>query len=203
MQTTTTTTRTRRFAPLVAVAAIAAFMVAPATGEAFRFGAKLTPQVQPSNAGDGHDCRPNPGYCSWVMNEAYGRPNGGHKSKYRGVIRKIRLIANVPGSFRLQIVKVGPKGYGKVIRNGRKISYQGQSDPNAIDYEIETFKVKMPVKKGHRLAIKASNTSLLRCSSGGPNTLFWQPPLKLGAGFSHYDDDDGCWLLLEAIAKKR
>jgi hypothetical protein len=40
---------------------------------------------------------------------------------------------------------------------------------------------------------------MLRCSSGGTNQLLFQPPLPVGGPFEKADDDDGCWLLLEAI----
>ena len=202
MNTSTTSHRIRRFLPVAMIVAIGAIMVAPSSSMAFRFGSELTPETQPSNAGDGHDCAPNPGYCTWVMNEAYGRPDGGEKSKYKGKLKRIRLIANVPGSFRLQIVKVRPNGAAKVVRKGRVINYQGQPDPNADDYLVESFPVNIRIKKGHRLAIKTSSTSLVRCSSGGPNSLLYQPPLAFGGGFNQYDATDGCWLLIEGVAKR-
>lgn len=198
------TSRIKRFLPIAMVVAMAAIMVSPASGMAFRFGSKLTTEVQPSNAGNGHECQPNPGMCTWAMGEAYGRPNGGERSPFTGTLRRIRLIAQVPGSFRLQIVKVRPDGTAKLIRNGRKVNYQGQpvnEDPES--YRIESFRVKLPIKKGQRLAIKTSSTSLVRCSSGGPNSLLYQPPLLKGAGFRQASEDDGCWLLLEAIGRKR
>jgi len=203
VNTSTDTRRIRRYAPIAMVVALAALMVAPSSGMAFRVGSKLTTETQPSNAGDGHECQPLPGTCTWAMNEAYGRPNGGERSPFTGKLRKIRLIAQVPGSFRLQIVKVKPNGAGKLIRKGPVIHYQGQPENGDPDqYVIESFRVKVPIKKGQRLAIKTSSTSLVRCSSGGPNSLLWQPPLARGAGFSHYDADDGCWLLLEGIGKR-
>jgi hypothetical protein len=135
------------------------------------------------------------------MNEAYGRPNGGHKSPKAGTIKKIRLIAENPGSFRLQIVRARATdtGFeGKAIRTGPKIAYQGQ--PDEFDpYRVEVFRVHVPVRKGERLAIRAKKTSLLRCSSGGPNTLLFNPPLAVGTGYHDRFDDEGCWLLLEAV----
>jgi hypothetical protein len=195
----------RRYLPIATVAAMAALMVVPSSGMAFRFGSELTGETQPSNAGDGHECAPNPGVCTWAMGEAYGRPDGGERSPFTGTLRRIRLIAQVPGTFRLQIVKITPDGEGKAIRNGRIVNYQGQpenADPED-PYVIESFKVKMPIKKGQRLGIRTSNNSLVRCSSGGPNSLLWQPPLVPGALFSTPDADDGCWLLLEAIGKRK
>jgi hypothetical protein len=59
----------------------------------------------------------------------------------------------------------------------------------------------VPVKKGQSLAIRSSETSMLRCSSGGPNQLIFSPPLSLGNPFQPATDTDGCWLLLEAVIK--
>lgn len=205
MQNTTSikTSRIRRFFPVAMVVATAALMVAPASGMAFKFGSELTPETQPSNAGDGHDCAPDPGTCTWAMNEAYGRPDGGHKSPFTGKLKQVRLIAQVAGTAKLQIVKVNGAEQAKVVRQGPTINYDGQPAGDADTYEIESFPVNIPIKKGQSLAIKTSSTSLVRCSSGGPNSLLFQPPLAPGAGFRTADADDGCWLLLEGIGKKQ
>src|SRR5262245_513279 len=202
---TAKTHRIRRYLPIAMVVAAAALMVAPASGMAARFGSELTPDTQPSNAGDGHECAPNPGTCTWGMNEAYGRPDGGEISPITGTLKSIRLIAQVPGSFKLQILKVTGSNnsyQGKVVRQGPTINYQGQPAGNPDTYTIESFPVNVPIKKGQRLGISTNKTSLLRCSSGGPTSLIWPPPLASGAGFRATDADDGCWLLLEGVVKK-
>jgi hypothetical protein len=89
------------------------------------------------------------------------------------------------------------------VRNGPTIAYQGQqytdpeTDPDT--YKVESFKVDVPVKKGQSLAIRSSETSMLRCSSGGPNQLIFQLPHSLGNPFQTATDTDGCRLLLEAV----
>jgi hypothetical protein len=179
-------------------------MALPASGMAFRFGSELTTETQPSNAGDGHECAPGPGICTWAQNEAYGRPDGGQRSPYSGKLKSVRLIAQVPGSFQLQIVKIKPDNSTKVVRQGPTINYQGQPAGDPLTYTIETFPVgNLPIKRGQSLAIKTTSTSLVRCSSGGDNSLLFQPPLAPGAGFRAPDADDGCWLLLEGVAKKQ
>jgi hypothetical protein len=137
------------------------------------------------------------------MNEAYGRPNRGHKASRRGTIRKIRLVAGDEGRFRLQIARAHEttSGFeGKVVRNGPVIEYDGQPDPNE-PYVVEVFNVNVPIRRGERLAIRTNKTSTLRCSSGGPNTLLFYPPLAPGAGFRANSNDEGCWLLLEAVVR--
>jgi hypothetical protein len=192
---------------LVALTAAAALLAIPAAqGAIFKFGSKLNNTVQPSNAGTAHKCSDShPSWkCTWVMNEAYGRPDGGEKSPKDGKITQIRLIAGEAGSFRLQIVrtrKVDNDTYkAKVVRQGPTIHYTGQPDPDE-PYKVETFSVNITIKKGERLAIRTGKTSTLRCSSGGPNTLMYHPPLEPGAAFRANGLDDGCWMLIEAVAK--
>jgi hypothetical protein len=210
-ETRTHTTRTRIFATGIAAAlAVVAMMIAPALGAAapVKFGSKLNPTVQPSNSLPGLMCEhQTPGAtCTMVQNEAYGRPDGGELAPKTGTIRKIRLIAGGPGSFKLQIAKVKRStlfgtNEAKVVYNGPRISYQGQTEANFEDdsYRVETFDVDVPVKKGQQLALKGNVTSMVRCSSGGDNTLVYTPPL--GSSFRPATNTDGCWILMEAVIK--
>jgi hypothetical protein len=199
-------TTTRRLALLPATLATAALLLTPAASMAGpHFGAKLTPDVQPSNASTAHPCTPIEGQpCTRVEMVGYYRPEQPNAPK-SGTIKRIRLIAGEAGSFRLQIAKARPGSrQAKIVRNGPRISYQGQQlteDADTDTYTIESFKVNVKVKRGEYLAIKSTSTSMLRCSSGGPNQLIFQPPLALGSPFRSADDTDGCWLLLEAAMK--
>jgi len=174
---------------------------------ATRFGAKLDSQTQPSNAGNGHFCFQNsPGVtCSWVLEDAFQRefPAGtnGHLAPKDGTIAHIRLIACAPGTFVLQ---VGPASgrttkKAKARRSGPVINYKG--DPlhcSGDTFTIETFNVNVPVLKNDYLMVYANKVGFLRCSSGGTNTLKFNPPLVDGAAFRQSNLSEGCWLLLEA-----
>jgi len=205
------TTKTNKIARtgILAAIAVVAMMVAPALGAAapVKFGSKLNPTVQPSNSLPGLRCSQEaPGPCTFVQEEAYGRPDGGELAPKTGTIKKIRLIAGGPGSFKLQITKVkrstlfGTNG-AKVVANGPRISYQGQTEANfeSDSYRVETFDVDVPVKKGQQLALKGNITSMIRCSSGGDNTLVYTPPL--GSSFRPATNTDGCWILMEAVIR--
>lgn len=196
-----TGTTARRLALVLALGA-AALLAVPATGmAATKFGAKLNGTVQPSNSLPAHSCELGmPAPCTRVSMEAYGRPDGGEKAPKDGVIDKIKLIAGGAGHFRLQLAraKPGPEK-AKIVRQGPRIDYQGQGPNWNEPYEVEKFNVNLPVHQGEYLAIKARKTSMLRCSSGGPNQLLFQPALPVGGPFESADDTDGCWLLLEAI----
>jgi len=203
-----TTQKIARRTGLLAAVASVALMLTPASGlgkAPVKFGAKLDPTVQPSNSLPAHPCtQAAPGKpCTMVLNDAYGRA-GVERAPKSGTIKKIRLIAGGPGSFRLQIAKVRQADdYAKVVASGSKISYTGQSDANweSDDYKVEAFDVNVPVKKGQQLALRGNYTSMVRCSSGGPNTLIYQPPPALGGPFAPATDTDGCWILMEAVIR--
>ena len=198
-----------RRAGLLAALASLALAVTPSAGIAsapVKFGAKLNSTVQPSNSLPGLTCNgPETPLtaCTMVLNEAYGRPDGGEIAPKTGTIKKIRLIAGGPGSFRLMAVKHINGTDSKVTRRGQKISYTGQveSAEEEGDYRVESFPVDMQIKKGMQLAIRGNITSMIRCSSGGDNTLIYSPPLFLGGSFTAASSTDGCWLLMEAIIK--
>lgn len=189
--------------------AVIAMTIVPATALAApaKFGSKLDPTVQPSNSLPGLKCSQEaPGPCTMIQNEAYGRPDGSELAPKTGTIKKIRLIAGGPGSFKLQIAKVKRStlfgtNEAKVVYNGPRISYQGQTEANfeSSNYRVETFNVNVPVKKGQQLALKGNITSMVRCSSGGDNTLIYTPPL--GSSFRPATETDGCWILMEAVIR--
>jgi hypothetical protein len=193
---------------IFAALAVLAVTIVPATASAapVKFGSKLNPTVQPSNSLPGLGCGEIAGPCTFVQQEAYGRPDGGELAPKTGTIKKIRLIAGGPGSFKLQIAKVKRStlfgtNEAKVVASGPRISYQGQTEANdeAGSYRVETFDVNVPVKKGQQLALKGNVTSMVRCSSGGDNTLIYTPPL--GSAFRPATNTDGCWILMEAVIR--
>jgi hypothetical protein len=205
--TSTAPKKIARWTGLAAAAASLALMVAPATGLAkapVKFGAKLNPTVQPSNSMPAHPCTQEAAgqYCTMIENDAYGRP-GVERAPKSGRIRVIRVIAGGPGSFRPQIAKVRADNQAKVLRTGPKLSYQGQDEANweSDDYNVEKFKVNIPVKKGQQLALLGNYTSMVRCSSGGDNTLIYQPVLRPRNPFQPTTDTDGCWILMEAVIR--
>jgi hypothetical protein len=209
----TTAQKIARRSGLLAAVASLALVVAPAAGQAkapVKFGSQLNPTVQPSNSLPGLACSQEaPGVaCTMVLNEAYGRPDGGELAPRSGTIKRIRVIAGGPGSFKLQIAKLkrstlNGANKAKVVYNGPRLSYQGQTEASfeSDSYRVESFKVNVPVKKGQQLALRGNITSMIRCSSGGDNTLIYTPPLFPRGPFTPASNDDGCWLLMEAVIR--
>ncbi|HSS33319.1 MAG TPA: hypothetical protein VLL27_08585 [Solirubrobacterales bacterium] len=206
----------RRAGLFFALAGLAAAMVAPAQGLAaapVKFGSKLNPTIQPSNSLPGMTCggAAMPGTaCTMVQDEAYGRPDGGELAPKTGTIKKIRIIAGGPGSFRPQIATVKHSASttlgatkAKVTYSGPKLSYTGQTEANYEDdsYKVESFNVSIPVKKGQQLALRGNISSMIRCSSGGHNTLIFSPALRTGGPLQGATDANGCWILMEAVIR--
>ncbi|MEZ5076569.1 MAG: hypothetical protein R2725_03900 [Solirubrobacterales bacterium] len=201
-----------RGALVAGLAALAALMALPAAGLAagpVKFGSKLNPTVQPSNSLPGMDCN-STGPCTMVQEEAYGRPDGGHLAPKSGRIRVIRVIAGGPGSFRPQIVQVQHSEStllgdtkAKVVRAGRLLTYEGQTEANWEEdrYRVEKFKVNIPIKKGQQLALRGDVSSMIRCSSGGHNTLVFSPALRKRGPYQGATDASGCWTLMEAVIR--
>lgn len=86
--------------------ALALSQAIAASAAPVRFGAKLTNDTQPQPAlwcDEPNDTPPHPS--TWILNEAYGRPNGGHKAPKAGTIGRVRLMSCDAGSFRVQVAR--------------------------------------------------------------------------------------------------
>ena len=59
--------------------------------------------------------------------------------------------------------------------------------------------MKVPVKQGQYLAVKASKISFEYCSGGSNGQITFEPPLKPGARYRHTNNRDDCLMLLEAV----
>jgi hypothetical protein len=199
-QTITTNRRLGRRMILVLALGVAALMALPTSGfAATTFGAKLNKTIQPSNSLPAQSCTVMPQSCTRIEMDAYN--NAGHERAPKdGIVKKVKLIAGGPGHFKLQIAEAKPDhDKGRVVRNGPRIDYEGQPDPWGDTYNVESFPVHVPVEKGQYLAISAKKTSMLRCSSGGPNQFLFTPALSPGGPFETLSYTDGCWLLLQAV----
>jgi hypothetical protein len=188
----------------IAALSLALAQVLTASAAPVRFGAKLTTDTQPQPAlwcDEPNEDPPHP-TCTWVMNEAFGRPTGGHKAPKAGTIGKVRLMSCEPGSLKVQVVRKsrGSETY-RVISNGPTLDYQGDPEGCGEDddgvYPVETFSTGFSVAKGDRIAIRADRTGTLRCGSGGDHTWLFDPTLPVGGVAREPDDDQGCFLLVE------
>src|SRR5215213_6750568 len=127
----------RRFGFALVLAALVAAMVVPASGSAARvkFGAEVNPTVQPSNGSPGIQCMSD--FCTFVQDDAYGRPDGGMIAPKTGTIKTIKFIAADIGRFRPQVVTVRHSASttlgatkAKVTYTGPLVLFHGQTEGN-------------------------------------------------------------------------
>ena len=190
MTRNTTAQKIARRTGLLAALASLALTVAPAAGMAkapVKFGAKLNSTVQPSNSLPGLPAtapKPRSRPARWSSTKPTAAPTAASSPRRPARSRGSALIAGGPGSFRLMAVKQHqrhrrPRSPSATAR-GSATSGQIESAEEEGDYRVESFTVDMPIKKGEQLALRGSITSMIRCSSGGDNTLIYTPPLFLG-----------------------
>jgi hypothetical protein len=195
-------------APLTLVGLTASSGSAATAATPSFFGAKLTTQSEPSNAENGQSCDENGGIphgatCSWVAISAF--ENGSHFTAPRtGTIKHVRLVSCVKGSFRLQLAWAHPgAGKAKIAVNGPEIKYHGQTPcggASGEQYVVQSFKVKLRIKKGEYVAIKARSTGTLSCS-GGNGFLLYAPPLPVGGPLKKSHSGASCDLLVQLSYK--
>jgi hypothetical protein len=193
-------TKTTKTPKLIALGLAAAGLLAlPAAGQATSFGSHLKDGIQPSNASTGHKCEPTPGDpCTRITLEGYSDGAGvpSPTAQKDGTITKLRLIAGEPGQFRFVLAHARPnQEKARVTYRGPQLSHGSSGN----QYKVQTINVNVPVEKGDYLGIETRKTSMLRCSSGGPNQLLFQPTLMPGGSLQTADATDGCWLLLEGV----
>ena len=200
---------------LLAALASVALIVAPAAGMAsapVKFGAKLNPTVQPSNSLPGLTCdqtaTPGPA-CTMIQNEAYGRPDGGELAPKTGTIKKIRVIAGGPGSFKLQIAKV--KRSTLFSTNEAKVVYTGPQDllhgPGRS--QLRRRQLQGRVLPGQRPGPEGPAARPARQHHLDDPLLLRRPQHPdlhtaarcPAAPSPRPADTDGCWILMEAVIK--
>jgi hypothetical protein len=184
---------------------LGSFAALPAGALAASFGADLSPRVELAPAGDqGYPCFGFPAACTRVVAKGFDNP-GGAGAPRDGTIRRIKLVARGSGDFRLQLAAVrGRPHEARVVRNGPKISYRGQPDPNA-PYEVEKFRINLKVRKGERLVVKSRTNQMLGRCPRNENLklqyLFLEPPLPVGGPFEEVGGWQSCYLLVEAVVR--
>ena len=187
----------RRVGSLVALSATA-LLLAPATGVAGeKFGTSfqgtVTPESTPESCpgGAGEACTRAPLYYD-------DPPHAGNVPfvPHDGTLDKVKVMADDPGSFRLQLVKLKngffPIAELKVKAKGPRITYAGTG-------EVESFDVNVPVNEGWWLAQKSRYTGAVSCEGGLTNEAIVQPALAVDEPFADADYYGGCTHLVQGV----
>ena len=192
-----------------AMIASVGLMAVPAASSAFTFGAQLN--QPPSNSTPPRSCAADSGGnlaspCTRVLVSSDTGYAGGHVASPKdGVITSFRIRAGGPGQIRFKIVRLksvntaNSTAKGKAVAKSAKFQVQGNGF-NAGN-PTETFNVNMNVKKGDRIAVDSSKTSVERCTVANTvRQLLWAPVLKVSATAYRINDSKGyCTLMVQAI----
>jgi hypothetical protein len=202
---------TRRRHYVAVAAALGAAAIAPAGALATTwFGSSLN--HEPANAGTScaqDQSQPSP-KCTHV-GSFYPGTSGRVKAAANGTIVKIRVRAEGPMTMRFQLARVRRlsaderHGQAKIVVNGPKLHVSGPNATQMNDgvFPIQSFAVKIPVKKGDEVAITTSNNLAEYCSDGTPGQLtFFNPALVIGQPFRINNGVDGCLLLVQAVMRR-
>jgi hypothetical protein len=191
----------------VQVGVLGVLMLVPAGASAANtwFGSSLN--HSPANAGStcAEDGVMGASMCTHV-GSFYPGNSGRAKAPVSGTITKIRLMAQGPTTLVVKVVKVRKvssnhkSGQAKAIVKSHPISVVGAQNSNG-DSVIETFPVKLKVKKGEELAVDTTSNTAEYCSDGTPGQLLFAPVLGLGQGFRSSAGVDGCLMLVQAVIK--
>lgn len=208
-QTTRSTTRRRLITTVAALAAVAAVPTAASAATTSWFGSSLN--HSPANAGN--SCEENgvlgPALCTRV-GSYYPGYSGRARAPFNGTVTAFKVMAQGPMTATFKIVSIRnlspdhKSAQVKTVRVGPTVRVNG---PTAAQLEegispIETFKVKIKVKKGEALALDTTSNTAEYCSDGTPGQLLFSPKLKLGQGFRASDGVGGCLMLVQAIIRR-
>jgi hypothetical protein len=118
-----------------------------------------------------------------------------------GVIRRVTLRAGAPGTLRVKLVRLEDvsagdgTGSGQATSAGALVRVRGKG--------VESFRVRLDVRKGDSLAVEGGSFTLLRCEGDAVQQLLFNPTLALGADFAAAHEYDTCTLLLQATITRR
>lgn len=197
----------------VAVAALALGALVPASaGAAVRvsFGSTLskgpTDFDPPATCDTSGPVNQDIGPCTRVAlgYAATGAVSQQVRAPFGGVIRRVRIRAGTPGAVRVTLVRVrnvdrpGGLGEAQAVSRGALLRLRG---PEAKT-PVESFPVKLKVRRGDYLALQGSAFSAMRCEGGDSEQLLFFPPLRAFAAWQRSDGFDDCTLLVQATVTR-
>lgn len=203
--------RSWRRGRLITIATMVAVGAIPtvATATTSWFGSSLN--HDPANAGN--TCADNgvtgPALCTHIGSYFPGN-SGKARAPFNGTITAFKIRAQGPMTATFKIVALRnlaadhETGEAKTVAVGPTVKVMGPTQDqleNGIS-PIETFKVKLKVKKGQAIAIDTTTNTAEYCADGTPGQLLFSPRLKLGQPFRTSDGVDGCLMLIQAVIRR-
>jgi len=196
--------RVGRIAVVLAALGMFAIAAQPVGASTLKFGSKLSDGLFPSNAYPGRYCDQvidggtDPYPCTWILNQAYG--GGSATAPANGTINKIKVIGGAASSFRLVLAQKNAAGQFRVVSRSSTINVPTDDCENNGGCTVRKISISpMTVKTGYYVGIQATKASIFRCDSGGARIFVFTPPLNPGGPFTTPTEDDGCFMLLQAV----
>jgi hypothetical protein len=191
--------------PVAVMAAVTATFGSTLAQPPTNFDPAATCDVQRPSEGSGQPENQGTdiGSCTRVAVDyaAGGAVAGRVTAPFTGTIRRLRLRAGGPGVVRVRLVRV--RG---LDRDGGVA--QAAAEPRIVKLfprgtsRVESFRVRLPVRKGDYLAFEGSSFTALHCAGTAVDDLIFQPLAP--APFQDAGDNDSCTLLVQAtITRKR
>lgn len=203
--------RTNRSArrAISAVAALLALGAGPAAASAATtwFGSSLN--HSPANAGSScTDFEVAPTVCTRV-GSYYPGFSGRARAPRTGTVTAVKFMAQGPMRATIKIVDLRSvagdqrSGRAKTVAVGPTVQVNGPTQQQLEDgiSPVETFKVRLKVKKGQAIAIDTLNNTAEYCSDGTPGQLQFDPKLRLGQPLRASTGVGGCLMLVQAVMR--
>ena len=123
-----------------------------------------------------------------------------------GYIRRVRIRSGAPGLLHFKLVRVRrldsqeETGEARAVSRGKLLRLEGRG--HEAKRPIESFRMKLKVRKGDYLALDGSAISALVCRTGVFQQLIFQPPLGASGPWQPSTERDDCTLLVQATIRR-
>ena len=192
----------------LAATALAALALCPIAGGEVRVSFGSTLAAAPTETEVPATCDPitgnDFGTCTRVAVgfAAGGAVVGQVRAPVSGVIRRIRLRSRIAGLARVTLARVNSldedagSGSARVVSTGRTLHVRGKGS-------VETFRVKLRVRRGDYLALQGRSFGAMACRGGDVEQLVFQPALAVRRPAESTTVTDACTLLVQATVTAR
>lgn len=197
----------RRTLTLVGTLAAIGAVPAAASASTTWFGSSLN--HSPANAGNTCDDNGVAATVCTHVGSYFPGTSGRARAPRNGTITAVKFMAQGPMTATIKVVSIRnfaadhKSGQAKTIAVGPTVQVKGPTQAQLEEgfSPVETFKVKLKVKKGQMIAIDTTANTAEYCADGTPGQLLFGPRLRLNQPFRSSDGVDGCLMLVQAVLR--
>ena len=199
---------------LILLFALMALTTVPAeslAGQQWTFGSTLKQRPttgEPASTCDTSGANIDVGPCTRVALgfADTGAVKGRIRAPMSGFIRRVRIRSGAPGLLHFKLVRLRrldaqeETGEARAVSRGKLLRLKGRG--HKAKRPIESFRIKLKVRKGDYLALDGSAISALVCRAGVFQQLIFQPPLGPFGPWQPSTERDDCTLLVQATIRR-